>query len=65
MTFCKNVFESISSRENEEELKESVRTMDLTIPTLQEIKEEFEKNPDMQSISNRIKDTIFVINNFK
>ncbi|KAB7498089.1 putative 28S rRNA methyltransferase [Armadillidium nasatum] len=37
----------------------------LEIPSLEEVKEELVKNPDMQNISHRIKDVFYVLENFR
>lgn len=46
-------------------MKEAAERINVDIPTLEEVKKELTENPDMQNISLRIKDVVFVLMNFK
>ncbi|MCL4118233.1 UNVERIFIED_CONTAM: hypothetical protein GTU68_022552 [Idotea baltica] len=51
--------------ESEAALKDAARNVGVEIPTLEEVQKELKENPDMQAISLRIKDIIFVLAKFK
>ena len=46
-------------------MEESAKKCAVEIPSLQEIEKELEESPDMAIISARIKDVVYILNDFK
>lgn len=56
---------SLLRAEGEAYLEESAEKIGVQIPSLEEVLKEDEENPDLPSINSRIKDTAFVLADFR